>query len=98
MLSGFRICRCVRQKTSSNMSSEDEEEHFVGDEHGLHEGGEVVADLVGDDMQQSDEDASEDEEGVPENADQDPDDSIHTFEGHKGQCQSSVLPAFYLLY
>ena len=66
------------------MSSEDEDEQFVGDEHGLHGDGEVVADLVGDDMQQDEDESGEDEDGVPENAYPDHDDSIHTFDGHKG--------------
>lgn len=67
------------------MSSEDEEEHFVGDEHGLHGDGEVVADLVGGDMQHDGEDASDIDESFPENANADEDDSIHTFDGHKGE-------------
>ena len=67
------------------MSSEDEEEHFVGDEHGLHGDGEVVADLVGGDMQHDGEDASDIDESFPENATADEDDSIHTFDGHKGE-------------
>lgn len=69
------------------MYSDEEEEQFVGDEHGLHGDGEVVADLVGDDMQQGE--ASEgDEEGVPENAHPHHDDSIHTFDGHTGDSKS----------
>ena len=70
---------------STRMSSEDEEEHFVGDEHGLHGDGEVVADLVGGDMQHDGEDASDIDESFPENANADEDDSIHTFDGHKGE-------------
>ena len=72
------------------MSSDDEEEQFVGDEHGLHGDGEVVADLVGDDMQQ-DEASEDDEEGVPENAHPDHDDSMHTFDGHTGDSKSFFL-------
>ena len=67
------------------MSSEDEEEHFIGDEHGLHGDGEVVADLVGGDMQQDGEDASDVDESFPENATADEDHSIHTFDGHRGE-------------
>ena len=79
------------------MSSEDEDEQFIGDEHGLYEGGEVVADLMGDDMQQDGNESSDDDkdEGVPQNVFPDHDDSIHTFDGHNGASKIPLLPANY---
>ena len=78
------------------MSSEDEDEQFVGDEHGLHGDGEVVADLVGDDMHQDEEESNDEDEGVPENAYPDHDDSIHTFDGHRGTPLYCVVTCSFL--
>ena len=79
------------------MSSEDEDEQFIGDEHGVYEGGEVVADLMGDDMQQDGTETSDDDNdgGVPQNVLPDHDDSIHTFDGHRGTSKIPLLPANY---
>jgi hypothetical protein len=63
------------------MSSEDEAEVFVGDEHRLQADSQVLADLTGNEEPLRDKRDSDADESMPED---DQDDAIHIFEGHTG--------------
>lgn len=66
------------------MSSDDEEETFVGHEGQLHEGHEVVADLQGNTDFEEDDDEPDDDTGQAEAHEHSQDDAVHTFTGHRG--------------
>ena len=70
------------------MSSEDEEETFVG-----HEGHEVVADLQGTTTEFREEDDEPDDDSGQGEAHEDiQDDALHTFTGHRGICNQPQHP------
>lgn len=66
------------------MSSEDEEDTFVGHEGQLHEGHEVVADLQGNTDFREEDDEPDDDTGQGDGQEHNQDDALHTFKGHRG--------------
>lgn len=66
------------------MSSDDEAQHFLGDEQTLHGDSQVVADLTGADEAPHDDEDSDNDVPMPEQGQDSQDDSVHTFEGHTG--------------
>lgn len=72
-------------KAPISMSSDDEAEHFVGDEQTLHGDSRVVADLTATDEAPIDGDDSDNDTAMPEVHQDAQEESVHTFEGHTGR-------------